>query len=88
MVMKKIDDDKLLSLVQAGSRPADAARKLGVGRSAVSQTPQSAQDRSHQGRCPPLGGFHSHLVLKLTAMRRGGTGCERKGLICGQALVS
>ena len=37
MVMKKINDGKLLSLVRAGSSPADAARKLGVGRSAVSK---------------------------------------------------
>ncbi|MGO9016805.1 MAG: hypothetical protein ACLQVJ_00490 [Syntrophobacteraceae bacterium] len=36
MAKKKINDDTLLQLIRDGNSPADAARRLGVGRAAVS----------------------------------------------------
>ncbi|MFZ0928481.1 MAG: hypothetical protein WAN11_07765 [Syntrophobacteraceae bacterium] len=36
MAKKKINDDRLLQLIRDGNSPAGAARRLGVGRAAVS----------------------------------------------------
>jgi hypothetical protein len=35
MAKKKINDDTLLQLIRDGNSPAEAARRLGVGRAAV-----------------------------------------------------
>ena len=37
MAKKKINDDTLLQLIRDGNSPAEAARRLGVGRAAVSK---------------------------------------------------
>jgi hypothetical protein len=37
MAKKKINDDTLLQLIRDGNSPAEAARRLGVGRAAASK---------------------------------------------------
>ncbi|MGA2227344.1 MAG: hypothetical protein ABSH41_23155 [Syntrophobacteraceae bacterium] len=42
MAMKKMNDDTLLLLIRDGNSPGGAARRLGVGRAAVSKRRERA----------------------------------------------
>ncbi|MGA3116810.1 MAG: hypothetical protein ABSF90_20505 [Syntrophobacteraceae bacterium] len=78
MAKKKINDDTLLQLIRDGNSPAEAARRLGVGRAAVSERLKALKIGVTKGVTPR--GAAKLVDRGMDAMAQTGTWRRRRTL--------